>query len=211
MKCKPKLLAIASALTFVAASAHATNLLQNPGFEQPNGDGFGEVIGIDDGDSGAADWGIINYNNGTTTTQEVTPPSGLDNSGEWSLYVTSTVAGNGIWQGSGANQFYGSVSGWVYLVQGSVGIATTTEDVHGGVSNPQVYVSTTITNQWVYLYADTNVDAYSFDVLALSPNTEFYADNMDADNQPTPEPASLAFLGVGCFGLLARRKQGKRD
>jgi hypothetical protein len=52
---------------------------------------------------------------------------------------------------------------------------------------------------------------YNFNIVALSPNTEFYADNMDADTLAlTPEPASFAALGLGAVGLLCRRRRTRR-
>jgi hypothetical protein len=94
------------------------------------------------------------------------------------------------------------VSGWVYVTQGSVGIAWFNQDTQLST----IVASTSTHDQWVFLsdYLPA-VQADSFEVLATSANTDFYADNMDAE--PTPEPATFAALGLGALGLLRRRRR----
>ena len=202
------------ALLLVPAAALGDNYLLNPGFEDwhANVDGaYGETYS---GQSmfalatGAVDWTMVNQNYGTTTTARRPPPAGLQGAGNWSIYVTTDTEGNGIGQETENNFFqpvtYDSVSGWVYLTGGSVGIGWF-DQIHQQLN---IVASTSTMNQWVYLSANLPaVQSSGFEILGLLPDSSFYADNMDADSQPLPEPASLLALGLGALALR-RRKRG---
>ncbi len=208
-------IASAIGLAIVGGTAPAQNWLTNPGFEswQQNDDQTyyysytGDALGT--ASTGAYPWAFFNFAGGTSTSIRATPPAGLANAGNYSDYLTISAAGSGIGQvteqtinGFDVPVTYNFVSGWVYITQGSVGLGWFDQ----ATQQDNVVVSTSTLNQWVYLsdYLPA-VQSSGFLIVGLSANSEFYADNMDAE--PTPEPACFAFLGLGALGLLARRRR----
>ena len=205
-------------LGLLSSLGSTQNYLGNPGFESwytnQNGGYNASYVGGLAGGSGvdgtcATDWTFFNFVDGTTTTQRATPPPGLTGAGSYSMYVTASNAGDGIGQiteqtigGQGAQPVpYSFVGGWVYVTQGSAGIGWFDQ----ATQQDNVVASTSVLNQWVYLsdYLPA-VQSPAFLILGLSTNSQYYADNMDAE--PTPEPAPFVALGLGALGLLRRRR-----
>ncbi len=208
-----KSLTVLSTISILLATcaASAQNELYNPGFETwGTNNGFAELTGQGGVQSGAAYWLIANFGSGTTTTQEVASPPGLLNAGNYSLYITSTAAGNGIEESFEQSQMGNDVnglSGWVGVVQGSVQIQLGT-----GTDVFTTYLTSGTTSGWVSLVTNPQVSGiFGITVLATSPNTEFYVDNMDADaSLLTPEPSPLAALGLGVLCLGRRWSRGRK-
>ena len=140
----------AAALFFGALlSAHsasaAVNLLSNPYFTTPNGNGTSTFTGLYEGPSGAADWTVFNNTNGTTNTD--LEPSTLVRGGTM-IHVTTTGMNNGLEQvftAKGKGEKYACA--WLYIVSGTVGIGA------GNGGSTGIDIESSTTGQWLALDA----------------------------------------------------------
>jgi MYXO-CTERM domain-containing protein len=167
------------------------------------------------GPCAAADWETFqNLPNTETYTEITSPPSGLPTGTATCLYFGAPTGFTN--QDSEISQSFAAygagpkavtISAWVYLMKGVVGIGVG----HGG--NTGYLTSTAVLNQWVYLTA-THVDAGGNDEF-IAGNSFFNSDHKVTDfyitdvsvTQSTPEPAPFAVMGFGAVALLRRRKK----
>jgi hypothetical protein len=126
-----------------------TNLLQNPGFEDPaaaptilTGSGQGGL-------SAAPHWTTWNNSPATTTTDVL--PGTRPRGGKQMLHVCTTGEGNGIVQTFQPPHPSVRSSVWVFVVRGQVGMGTG----HGG--NTHVDAKSTHTGAWEQLHAPNGV------------------------------------------------------
>jgi hypothetical protein len=198
-------------------SAHAANLLLNPGFDTPSGLGptsFGG--GGDGGLSAAANWRMWNNSMVLSTTDQVasTDPTG----GGEALYITTVGPENGVYQFVAANSV-GLVSVDVFVVSGTFELGL------GQAGFYSATATTSVHDRWVHLEATypplplagspdpTEIGNEIFLYSTDGAGAEFYVDNAFAGAAPVPEPSTLAIVGLGIFllGCAATRTRMRRD
>lgn len=187
-------------------SAHAGNLLVNPGFDTPSGLGPTSFSGLSSGGtSSAAAWGVWNNTMFTTTTDEVasSDPSG----GGEAVHITTGGPENGIYQFVAANSV-SFVSVDVYVVSGTFELGLGQGGYYSATSKTSVH------DQWVHLSAtypplplvgspipsEIGNEIFLYSTAGLG--AEYYVDNAYAGSTPVPEPSGCAILALGAIGMV---------
>jgi|SRR5579871_5826743 len=185
-----KLLFVGLAAAF-ATGAFAQNLVNNPGFE--TGDLTGWTVNHAGGFSGVG-----------------TSP-GSPHSGSYSLYLGATSSGDAedisqsITTVTGAQYL---VSFWAYDEYGAndpaAGLNVTFggNSVFGGIPNPSTYA------QYSGTFTATGTST-TLDVNGWETSAYINVDDISVTRVQTPEPASMAVLGLGALALIRRRRNRK--
>jgi len=179
-----KILLIVAVLASAALSAHAQNLVTNPGFET--------------GDfSGWTQWGDTSFSGVSTSSPDGTPP----HSGNFLSYYGPTGSMGGIQQNIG-----GTIAGNLY----NISFWLANSDASGNNAASVTFGSTTLLSltgspafsftQFTY----NNVAASSNNALLQFGffNPPLYWDLDDVSVTAVPEPGTLGLIALGALGLV---------
>lgn len=211
---KTALFSLVTAILFLVSinlSADTINLLSNPGFATPAaGVPPGTYVNLyflcnRGGRSAAADWNV--WSNGCAAKMSTKlERSTLPGDGDFMIKVTTTRSDGGLVQEFPSSSVASATaSAWVWVIAGCVGIGA------GDDGFTPIATSTCTHSKWIHLTTPNSSSPVTefivYDTLA-STGATFFVDNASVSVDPTPEPAPLALLGAGLFGLavLVRRK-----